>query len=113
MVPLAIWPVRDLQSEFAEGGAEVWEPPGISGVEENLLANARVVGEVASDLEQKRNDIVGDVENTSHVRAELKKHQREAAIKATQMDAHVQCTVLAEIPATVDPSLSRLPSFSY
>jgi hypothetical protein len=40
------------------------------------------------------------VENTSHVRAELKKHQREAAIKATQMDAHVQCAVLAEIPAT-------------
>jgi hypothetical protein len=56
--------------------------------------------EVASDVEQKRNDIVGDVENTLHVRAELEKHQREAAIKATQMDAHVQCTVLAEIPAT-------------
>ena len=30
----------------------------------------RVVGEVASDLEQKRNDIVGDVENTLHVHAE-------------------------------------------
>jgi hypothetical protein len=42
------------------------------------------------------------VENTLHVRAELKKHQREAAIKATQMDhAHVQCTVLPEIPATL------------
>jgi hypothetical protein len=37
---------------------------------------------------------------TLHVRAELKKHQREAAIKATQMDAHVQCAVLAGIPAT-------------
>jgi hypothetical protein len=31
------------------------------------------------------------------LRAELKKHQREAAIKATQKDAHVQCTVLVEI----------------
>jgi hypothetical protein len=30
----------------------------------------------------------------------LKTHQREAAIKAPQMDAPVQCTVLAEIPAT-------------
>jgi hypothetical protein len=42
---------------------------------------------------------VRGVENTLHVRAELKKHQREAAIKATQMDAHVQYAVLAEIPA--------------
>ena len=55
----------------------------ISSLDEDLLANARVVGEVASDLEQKRNDLVGDVENNAHVRAELKKHQREAAIKAT------------------------------
>jgi hypothetical protein len=44
--------------------------------------------EVASDSEQKRNDIAGDVGNTSHVRTDKKKHQREAAIKATQMDEH-------------------------
>jgi hypothetical protein len=43
-----------------------------------------------------------------------KMHQREAAIKATQMDAHVQCTVLAEIPATrPSASASRLPPVSY
>jgi hypothetical protein len=53
MVPLTIWPVRDLQSEFAEGGTEVWEPSDISSAEENLLANAKVVGEVASGFEQK------------------------------------------------------------
>jgi hypothetical protein len=48
-----------------------------------------------------------------HVRAELKKHHREAAIKATQMDADVQCTVLAEVPATrpsPDSGLSQAPS---
>jgi hypothetical protein len=67
-----------------------------------------------SDLEQKRNDIVGDVEKTLHVRAEPKNHQREAAIKATQMDAHVQCTVLAEIPAArSSPVVSRLHPVSY
>jgi hypothetical protein len=70
MVPLTIWSISDLQSEFADGGAEGWEPSDISSVEENLLANARVVGEVAPGLEQKRNDIVGDVGNTLHVRAE-------------------------------------------
>jgi hypothetical protein len=58
---------------FPADGRSVLEPSDISSVEGNLLANARVVGEVASDLEQKRNDIVGDVENTLHVRAELKK----------------------------------------
>jgi hypothetical protein len=42
----------------------------------------------------------GGVENTLHARAEFKKHQREATIKVTQMGEHVQCTVLAEIPAT-------------
>jgi uncharacterized Ntn-hydrolase superfamily protein len=86
----------------------VWEPSDISSVEGNLLANARVVNEVASDLEQKRNDLVGDVENTLHVRAELTKHQREAAIKATQMDAHVQCAVLAEIPRRPTPLQTKV-----
>ena len=45
------------------------------------------IDEVASDLEQYRNDIVGCVENNLHVRAELKKYQREATSKVPQMDA--------------------------
>jgi hypothetical protein len=36
----------------------------------------------------------------------LKNHQREAAIKATQMDTHVQCTVLA----SRDPGYPPPPS---
>jgi hypothetical protein len=50
----------------------------------------------------KKREQRGDVGNNLHVRAEPKKHQREseAAIKATQMGAHMQCAVLAEIPAT-------------
>jgi hypothetical protein len=40
------------------------------------------------------------VENTIQVLAEVKKQQREPPLKAPQMDAPVQYTVLAEIPAT-------------
>jgi hypothetical protein len=40
---LTMWSVRGMQSEFAEGGAEVWEPLDISSAEEDRLANARVV----------------------------------------------------------------------
>jgi hypothetical protein len=51
-------------------------------------------------VEQSSNNDKGDAENTFQVLAELKKQQREAPIKAPQMDAPVQYTVLAEIPAT-------------
>jgi hypothetical protein len=67
-VPLTRWPVRDLESKFTEGGGG--GAKDISNIEEDLLANARAVGEVAPDLEQQRNDIVGDVENNLHARAE-------------------------------------------
>jgi hypothetical protein len=50
--------------------------------------------------EQSSNNNKGDVENTIQVLAELKKQQREPPFKAPQMDTPVQCTVLAEIPAT-------------
>ena len=40
------------------------------------------------------------MDNTFQVLAELKKQQREPPFKAPQMDAPVQYTVLAEIPAT-------------
>jgi hypothetical protein len=56
MAPLTTWPVRDLQSEFAEGctdgGWKVWDPH-ISNLEAGLPAedlgmhtNARATGEV-------------------------------------------------------------------
>jgi hypothetical protein len=41
--------------------------------------------------------------NTTQVLAELKKQQREPPFKAPQMDAPVQYTALAEIPATNPP----------
>ena len=66
---------------------------------EDLSANARATGEVLT-AEQPSNNDKGDVENTIQVLAELKKQQREAPVKAPQMDAPVLHTVLAEIPAT-------------
>jgi hypothetical protein len=64
----------------------------------------RVVGEVASDLEQKRNDIVGDVENTLHVHAEKGpergRHQGDAGGCTRAM-----CGASRD---TGGPSLSRL-----
>jgi hypothetical protein len=66
---------------------------------EDLGANARATGEVLT-VEQSSNNDKGDVESTIQVLAELKKQQREAPFKAPQMDAPVQYTVLAEIPAT-------------
>jgi hypothetical protein len=55
MVSVTRWPViRDLESEFAEGGRG--GASDISDLEEELLANARVVGEVAPGLEQHRGD---------------------------------------------------------
>jgi hypothetical protein len=62
-------------------------------------SNARATGEVLT-VEQSSNNDTGDVENTIQVLAESKKQQREAPFKAPQMDAPVQYTVLAEIPAT-------------
>jgi hypothetical protein len=49
MVPLTIWSIRDLQSEF-DGGWKVWDPQ-IANLEaglpaEDLSANARATGEV-------------------------------------------------------------------
>jgi hypothetical protein len=61
--------------------------------------NARATGEVVA-VEQSSNNDKGVVENTFQVLAEIKKQQREAPFKATQMDAPVQYTVLAENPAT-------------
>jgi hypothetical protein len=67
-------------------------------------ANARATGEVLT-AEQSCNNDKGDVENTilgSPCR--IKKatvQQREAPFKTPQMDAPVQYTVLAEIPATM------------
>jgi hypothetical protein len=72
---------------------------------EDLVTNARVgvTGEVLG-VEKPSNNDKGDVENTCfwtfQVLAELKKQQREPPFKAPQMDAPVQYTVLAEIPAT-------------
>ena len=96
-------PIRDQQSGFDEGW-KVWHkmdwhmlvaklPPEDQGV------NARATGEVLAAQQSSNND-KGDVENTFQVLAELKKQQREAPFKAPQMDAPVQYTVLAEIPAT-------------
>jgi hypothetical protein len=68
-------------------------PPEDQGVK------ARATGEELA-VEQSSNNDKGDVENTTQVLAELKKQQREAPFKAPQMDAPVQYTVLAEIPAT-------------
>jgi hypothetical protein len=62
---------------------------------------ARVVGEVASDLEQKKERHSGGCGKYFTRPCRIKKapergrHQGDA-----QMDAHVQCTVLAEISAT-------------
>jgi hypothetical protein len=81
----------------------VWDPH-ILNLEaglpvEDLGANARATGEVLT-AEQASNNDKGDVENTTQVLAELKKQQREPPFKAPQMDAPVQYTALAEIPAT-------------
>jgi hypothetical protein len=132
MVPLTTWPIRYQQSG-SDGGWKVWHkidwhmlvarlPPEDQGVK------ARATGEVLA-VEQSSNNDNGDVENTTQVLAELKKQQREAPFKAPQMDAPVQYTVLAEIPATNAPAdactqhkeiwpastapLSRLPLASY
>ena len=59
----------------------------------------RPVFGVVLAVEQPSNNDKGDVENIIQVLAELKKQQREASFKAPQMDAPVQHTVLAEIPA--------------
>jgi hypothetical protein len=63
-----------------------------------LGANARATGEVLT-AEQSSNNDKGDEENTIQVLAELKKQQREPPFKAPQMDAPVQYTALAGIPA--------------
>jgi len=104
MVPLTIWPIRDQQSGFDEGW-KVWHKTDWHALvaklppEEYHGINARATGEVVA-AEQPSNNDKGDVENTFQVLAELKKQQREAPFKAPQMDAPVQYTVLAEIPAT-------------
>jgi hypothetical protein len=72
MVPLTIWPIRDLQSEFG-GGWKLWDPH-ISNLEAglpagDLSANARATGEVLT-VEQSSNNDKGDVENTIQVLAE-------------------------------------------
>jgi hypothetical protein len=82
----------------------MWDPH-ISNLEaglpaEDLSANARATGEVLA-VEQSSNNDEGDVENTIQVLAELKKQQRAPTFTAPQMDAPVQYTVLAEIPATL------------
>jgi hypothetical protein len=59
------------------------------------------VDEVASDLEQYRNEVVGDVENNLHVRAKLKKRQREAAI--AQGDADGCTRAMRGASASRDP----------
>jgi hypothetical protein len=86
-----------------EDGWKVWDPhipnrlAGLPAAD--LGANARAIGEVLA-VEQSSNNGKGDVENTIQVLAEFKKQQREPPFKAPQMDAPVQHTVLAEIPAT-------------
>jgi hypothetical protein len=60
----------------------------------------RAAKKFQKSAEQSSNNDKGDVENTFQVPAELKKQQREPPFKAPQMDAPVQYTVLAEIPAT-------------
>jgi hypothetical protein len=79
-----------------------------------VLARAYVAAALVASAGSKKNELptpewpvrcyqqnnLGDVENTIQVLAELKKQQREATFKAPQMDAPVQYTVLAEIPAT-------------
>jgi hypothetical protein len=64
MVPLTIWSIKDLQSEFDDGW-KVWDPH-ISNLETGLLpagdlsANARATGEVLV-VEQSSNNDKGDV----------------------------------------------------
>jgi hypothetical protein len=89
------------------GRCEVWDPhiPNLEAglPAADLGANARATGEVIA-VEQLYNLVTTAKEMRKtlsiQVLAELKKQQREAPFKAPQMDAPVQYTVLAEIPAT-------------
>jgi hypothetical protein len=109
----------DGRCQSPDGQSEIWNlslrkggggggGTNISNLEEDLLASQCLVGEVACDLEQHRNDIVGCVGNNLHL------HQREAAIKATQVAGCTRAMhgALAEIPAT-RPSPDPLRPVSY
>jgi hypothetical protein len=67
------WPLYRITE--GAGGWGVGVPSGISNLEKDMLASARVVGEVAPDSEQYRNDIVhsGCVESNLHVLQNKKK----------------------------------------
>ena len=63
-MPVRSWPVRNLDSEFAEV---------------DLATGAREAS-VVLEVEQYRNNIVGGVETFRQVLAELKKQQREVPL---------------------------------